>query len=71
MGEGYFYMLLHYEVLVSLQKGFKLILYAVSGLEVLKIFVVPKLYLTFSFVTVGPSAVAPHRHSQASRSPRM
>lgn len=53
MGEGYFYMLLHYEILVSLQKRFKLILCAVSRLEVLKIFVVPKLYLKFSFVTVG------------------
>lgn len=52
MGEGYFYMLLHYEILASLQKRFKLIC-AVSGLEMLKIFVVPKLYLKFSFVTVG------------------
>lgn len=53
VGERDFYMPLHYEILVSLQKRFKLILCAVSSLEVLKIFVVPKPYLKFSFVTVG------------------
>lgn len=43
-------MLLHYEILVSLQKRFKLIC-SVSDLEVLKIFVVQKLHLKFSFLT--------------------